>query len=115
LSLKRTFFYSSRIWMTGFLSHPFLFIIYNRPIQCRVTHAVEKASLNTVTKYKDGKISGLSLDSLKWVASHLIWTTAIRFLAGAGIFFVSSPPLPDRLCGPSSLLIDGYQWLLRQG
>jgi len=37
------------------------------------------------------------------------WTTGVRFLAGAGIFFFSSPPRPDRLWAPASLLSNGYR------
>jgi len=35
------------------------------------------------------------------------WTTGVRFPAGSRIPFSSSLP-PDRLCGPYSLLSNGY-------
>jgi len=40
--------------------------------------------------------------------------TGVRFLAGALIFY-SSPPRPDRLWAPPSLLSSGYQGMFSRG
>jgi hypothetical protein len=38
----------------------------------------------------------------------LCWTVGVRYPTGAGIFFFSSPPRPDRLRGLLSVLSNGY-------
>jgi len=44
----------------------------------------------------------------------MVWTTKVRFLAGAESFY-SVTPRPDRLWGPPSPLSNGYCGLFSQG
>jgi len=43
------------------------------------------------------------------------WTTGFRFPAGAKKGFFASPPRPDRLWEPPSLLFNGYRGSFPEG
>jgi hypothetical protein len=47
-----------------------------------------------------------------FIISATGWATGAQFPAGEMMGFFSSPPRPDRLWDPQSLLSNGYRWVL---